>query len=134
INDLARRCGQFRGFEWKRKLSTAPAPCRADLLPVFVPSDPIPTFDDLRLKAQDDCCLCPRHPRQPSTQGNDPMSYISNVIQQNQRSRMSCIISVRMPSDLIAILDAEAQKSGCSTSEIIRQLLQFALDVRHREK
>jgi hypothetical protein len=42
--------------------------------------------------------------------------------------------SVRMPAELIAVLDAEAQKSDCSTSEVVRRLLKFALDVRHREK
>jgi hypothetical protein len=48
VSDLPQRCGRFGGFEWKRKLSTVPAPPRADLLLVFAPSHPIPTFDDLR--------------------------------------------------------------------------------------
>lgn len=41
---------------------------------------------------------------------------------------MSCI-SIRMPAELVAKLDAKAQKQGCSTSQIIRELLRFALDV-----
>jgi Ribbon-helix-helix protein, copG family len=72
-----------------------------------------------------------RHPRQPPR--NDPMSYIPDVIQRNGRSRMPCI-SIRMPAKLLAELDAEARKSGCSTSDIVRQLLKWALDVRHRGK
>jgi metal-responsive CopG/Arc/MetJ family transcriptional regulator len=45
---------------------------------------------------------------------------------------MSCI-SVRMPDELVAELDAEARKKCCSTSQIVRELLQFALNVRQRE-
>ena len=58
------------------------------------------------------------------------MSYIPDVMQRDGRSRMSCI-SIRMPAELIAELDAEAREKGCSTSQIVRELLRFALDVRH---
>jgi metal-responsive CopG/Arc/MetJ family transcriptional regulator len=58
------------------------------------------------------------------------MSYIPDVIQRNGASRMSCI-SIRMPAGLVAELDAEAQENGCSTSQVVRELLRLALDVRH---
>jgi predicted nucleotidyltransferase len=35
---------------------------------------------------------------------------------------------------LIAAVDAEAQVKGCSTSQMVRKLLQFALHVRYRER
>jgi Arc/MetJ-type ribon-helix-helix transcriptional regulator len=57
------------------------------------------------------------------------IAHTSDVIQ-----RMEACISIRMPAELVAQLDAEAQKSDCSTSEVVRRLLKFALDVRHREK
>jgi Arc/MetJ-type ribon-helix-helix transcriptional regulator len=46
---------------------------------------------------------------------------------------MSCI-SIRMPAKLIAALDAEVEKTGGSISKTVRELLQFALDTKHREK
>jgi metal-responsive CopG/Arc/MetJ family transcriptional regulator len=57
------------------------------------------------------------------------IAHTSDVIQ-----RMEACISIRMPAELVAQLDAEARKSGCSTSDIVRQLLKWALDVRHRGK
>jgi metal-responsive CopG/Arc/MetJ family transcriptional regulator len=66
-------------------------------------------------------------------QGNDPMSYIPDVIHPDRESRMSCI-SIRMPAKLIAALDAEVEKTGGSISKTVRELLQFALDTKHREK
>jgi hypothetical protein len=39
-----------------------------------------------------------------------------------------------MPAELIAALDAEVEEHGGSISQTVRELLQFALDIRHREK
>jgi hypothetical protein len=47
------------------------------------------------------------------------------------KDRECSCISVRMPDELVAELDAEARKNGCSTSQIVRELLRLALDVRH---
>jgi len=66
-------------------------------------------------------------------QGNDPMSYIQDVIQRDRRSRMSCI-SIRMPAELIARLDAEIAQHGGSISQTVRDLLESALAAKHREK
>jgi hypothetical protein len=50
---LAQRCGQFGGFECKRKLWMAPAPRTADLLPVIVPSDHGLRWCSLKLRTTD---------------------------------------------------------------------------------
>jgi hypothetical protein len=71
----------------------------------------------------------------PLTQGNDPMSRTSDVIQRNREGQMSYILSVRLPHNFIIKLDAEMEESGYrSLSETVRELLQFALDAKRREK
>jgi metal-responsive CopG/Arc/MetJ family transcriptional regulator len=59
------------------------------------------------------------------------MSYIPNVIQNG--GRMSCV-SIRMPAELIARLDAEVAQHGGSISQTVRDLLETALAAKHREK
>jgi hypothetical protein len=72
---------------------------------------------------------------QPLTEGNDQMSYNDDVIQRNREDSMSYVLSVRLPTDFVIKLDAEMEESRYrSLSETVRELLQFALDVRHREK
>jgi hypothetical protein len=57
-----------------------------------------------------------------------------DVKQPRSRQPAMSYIGVRIPRALLDEIDAEARENSCSMSKVIRGLLQFALNGKHREK
>jgi metal-responsive CopG/Arc/MetJ family transcriptional regulator len=56
---------------------------------------------------------------------------MENVKQPHYPAERLSYIGVRIPTELLDAIDAMATESWRTRSEVIRELLQFALDVKH---